>query len=233
MMKISSLIGILYLSLGLASAETLLLSTSNTDYQITNTFSDVDLFTIDIEIDIPLQPGIYTNPTINSVEYRVFGSLAQGTPSGFPSFDLRRSISGDEFYAQGSSLSFEISDSADFSDGIQASELVDNGFIITLNAREIDNGRFHPALFELMSDGTGRIQNSDNIHTLDPLLQVNFGDEYITDLTFVTSELTLISQIPVIPIPPPSRSSGGSLSLNSLFVLILFRHRKILSKIKT
>ena len=233
MMKISSLIGILYLSIGLVSAETLLLSTSNTDYQITNTFSDVDLFTIDIEIDIPLQAGIYTNPTINSVDYRVFGSLAQGTPSGFPSFDLRRSITGDDFYAQGSSLSFEISDSADFSDGIQASELVDNGFIISLNAREIDNGRFHPALFELLSDGTGRIQNSDNIHTLDPLLQVNFGDEYITDLIFVPSELTLISQIPVIPVPPPSRYSGGSLSFISLFVLILFRYRKTLSKIKT
>jgi hypothetical protein len=227
MTKISSLICILCFLLGIAKAETLILSTSNTDYQITNTFSDVDLFTIDIEIDIPLMPGIYTNPTINSVDYRVFGSLAQGTPSGFPSFDLRRSITGAEFYAQGSSLSFEIADTADFSDGIQASELVDNGFLISFNAREIDNGRFHPALFELMSDGTGRIQNSDNIHTLDPLLQVNFGDEYITDLMFIPSQLTLITQIPVIPVPPPPiNSNGGTISFIGLLFLVIASIRK-------
>ena len=99
-------------------------------------FGDVDLFTIDIDLDIPLQPGLYDNPTILNVSYRVFGSLEPGTPSGFPQFDLQRNISGAEFYQQGGSLMFEIADNADFSDGIQADELVDNGTILTVFVSE-------------------------------------------------------------------------------------------------
>lgn len=210
------------------SAETIRLSTSNLDYQITNTFSDVDLFTIDIDLDIPFESGLYDNPTILNVNYRVFGSLEPGTPSGFPQFDLQRSISGAEFYQQGGSLMFEIAANADFSDGIQADELVDNGTILTLNAREVGNGRFHPPIFELYSDGTGRIQNSNNVHTVDPLLEVNFGDEYITDLEFSTDSTVLLHVFLIDEIIEDNGGGGADWLVLALMSLILIS-RKIAS----
>ena len=210
------------------SAEPIRLSTSNLDYQITNTFSDVDLFTIDIDLDIPFESGLYDNPTILNVNYRVFGSLEPGTPSGFPQFDLQRSISGAEFYQQGGSLMFEIAANADFSDGIQADELVDNGTILTLNAREVGNGRFHPPIFELYSDGTGRIQNSNNVHTVDPLLEVNFGDEYITDLEFSTHSTVLLHVFLIDEIIEDNGGGGADWLVLALMSLILIS-RKIAS----
>jgi hypothetical protein len=209
--------------MGSARGELVSLSFSNTDFQLTNVFSNVDLFVVEIQLEIPLQPGLYDNPELISVDYRVFGSLAAGTPSGFPSFDLQRSMDGVEFYQQGSSLVFQIADTADFSDGIQANELVDIGYILTLNAREIDNRRFHPAILELYADGTGRIQNSNNIHTEEPLLAVNFGDEYITDLAFEPSELTLIREI--IVEQNQSSSGGGSLGICLLMLLAITRRQ--------
>lgn len=178
---------------GFAHAQTMIFSTTSDQYVIDNVFSDVSDFTIDIEIDMPLASGIYENPPINRVVYQVVGVLEEGTPSGFPAFDLQREISGSEFYAQGSSLSFEIVETAELNDGVQADELAGDGVIFTFNAREINNGRFHPALFELNVDGTGRIQNSNNIPTEDPLVNVDFGEEYITDLIFDAGNLTLIT----------------------------------------
>lgn len=179
----------------LVNAQTMMLSTSSSDYEITNIFSDVDFFTIDIEINAPLATGVYTNPEIISVNYQVTGDLAPGTPSEFPAFDLQRSITGAEFYAQGSSLSFEISESAVLSDGVQAAELVGDELILTFNAREVDNRRFHPALLELNANGTGRIQNSNNVPTQNPLVKVSLGAEYITDLIFDTGNTTLITEM--------------------------------------
>ena len=98
------------------SAEIVRLETSNNDYQLTNFFSDVDLFTIEVNIDMTAAPGLYFDPPIISVNYRVFGTLEPGTPSEFPSFDLQRNISGTEFYEQGGSLLFEIAADADFTD---------------------------------------------------------------------------------------------------------------------
>jgi len=200
------------------NAQTMVLSTSSDDYEVTPVFSDVGFFTIDVEIATALAPGVYVDPPIINVTYQVTGDLVDGTPSGFPAFDLQRNITGAEFYAQGSSLSFEIAQFAVLSDGIQAAELAGSGVVLTFNAREVDNGRFHPALFELSANGTGRIQNSDNVHTLDPLLQINFGDEYITDLGFDPGNTTLI----IDPSPtPPKKRGGGSSSLLSCAILVL------------
>ena len=193
-------------------AQTMTLSTASSDYEITNVFSDVDFFTIDIEIDAPLAPGAYVDPDIISVTYQVTGVLEPGTPSGFPAFDLQRNITGAEFYAQGSSLSFEIAQSAVLSDGVQAAELVGNAVTLTFNAREVDNGRFHPALLELDADGTGRIQNSNNVPTLDPLVEVDFGEEYITDLVFDPGNTTLITEVPAAMDPPSGGGGGGGAS---------------------
>jgi len=137
------------------------LSTSSNQYQVTNIFSDVDFFSIEVEIAAPLAAGVYSDPDIVNVTYQVTGSLAPGTPSGFPAFDLQRTISGTDFYSQRSSLRFEIAAAAVLSDGIQAAELVGNIGVLVFDGREVNNGRFHPALLELNLDGTGRIQNFD------------------------------------------------------------------------
>ncbi len=232
--KLVSLIIAIQLLTTSVKAETMLLSVNNSDFQITNVYGDVDLFTIDIEIDLALEPGLYVDPEIINVNYRVFGNLEAGTPSGFPSFDLRRNISGEMFYAQGSSLNFEIAQNADLTNGVQAHELIDNGFILTLNAREIDNGRFHPALFELYVDGSGRIQNSNNVHTLDPLLEVNFGDEYITDLIFepmITTLITAIEEPDPTSTPPPKNSSGAmSYTIGIILFSLFYLRRRIENK---
>lgn len=207
-------------SIGLISvsnAQTMTLTTSNADYQVTNVFSDVGVFTISVVIDAPLAAGVYNNPDIISVSYQVSGSLTPGTPSGFPAFALVRDMSGTEFYAQGSSLSFEISPAAVLTDGVQVAELVGSGVVLTYNAREVGNGRFHPALFELNSNGTGRIQNSDNVVTENPLLQVNFGEEYITDLAFDPGNTTVLTGT-VLTLP---RGGGGAVSPLALAILLL------------
>jgi len=203
-----------------------ILAVNNQDFQVVNIFSDVDVFQIYVEIEGDLAPGIYNNPEIIRVQYQVVGVLTAGTPSGFTSFNLQRDISGEEFYLQGSSLSFEIAESAELSDGVQGDELIDNGTILTFNAREIDNGRFHPALFELYFDGTGRIQNSNNIVRQDPFLQVEFGAEYINDLSFIPEQTTLIvANNDNQPLPGNSNNNGsGVLSPLLLLTLLVLRH---------
>lgn len=197
------------------NGQTMFLSVSSDDFQITNVFSDVDTFAIDIEINSPLAAGIYVNPDIVSVSYSVSGTLAPGTPSGFTSFALQRDMTGTEFYAQGSSLSFEIAGNAVLDDGIQAVELAGNGVVLTFNGREVGNGRFHPALLELNMNGTGRIQNSDNITVEVPLQQVDFGSEYITDLVFDAGNTTLLTGTLA-----KKKSGGGATSLLDLWFLL-------------
>lgn len=203
-------------------AQTMRLATTSSDYQVTNVFSDVDFFNIRIDIDAPLAPGVYVDPDITSVVYQVTGVLAPGTPSGFPAFDLQRTMTGAEFYAQGSSLRFEIAPAAVLDDGVQAAELVGNGVVLRFDGREVDNGRFHPALLELDANGTGRIQNSDNVPTLNPLVEVDFGEEYITDLVFDPGNTTLITAVAVPDPPGGGGGGGGAGSLLDIGVLILF-----------
>jgi hypothetical protein len=182
--------------------EAAVLTFSAADFGKTPVFSTVQTFSFMIDIDGPLAAGdVFNNPALNGVEYNVFGQLAPGTPSDFPAFNLERTISGADFYAQGSSLSFEIAATADLSDGLQVSELVGSDPIFVFNGRELDTGRYHPALFQLNSNGTGSIQNSNNIGGINPasgeVVNVDFGDEYITDLTFDPGQLTLAAAVPV------------------------------------
>jgi hypothetical protein len=80
-------------------------------------------------------------------------TLMPGTPSGFQAFDLQRTISGSEFHPQCNALSFKIAPLAVLSDGVQVAELITNAIGFTFDGRKIDNGRFHPALFELNTNG--------------------------------------------------------------------------------
>ncbi|NKB22033.1 MAG: hypothetical protein GKS01_16215 [Alphaproteobacteria bacterium] len=173
------------------------------DFGLTPVFSNVTTFAFGIDIAGPLTAGtVYSDPTLNGVDYNVFGTL-DVTPSGFPAFNLVRSIGGAEFYTQGSSLSFEVAVGADLTDGLQVSDLVGD-FIF--DGREVGTGRYHPALFQLHSDGTGSIRNSNNTGGVNPgsgeVVNVTFGEEYITDLTFNASTLTLADAPAAVPVPP-------------------------------
>ena len=198
-----------------AMAQDMSLSFDQDDFIVTNVFSDVDEFTFDIQFAVPLAAGSYINPDITSLRYTVTGTLVAGTPSGFPAFALERDITGDEFYAQGSSISFEIASNAVLSDGVQVAELVGNDLVFTFNGKEIGNGRFHPTLFELHADGTGMMQNSDNIIVENPLEQVEFGSEYINNLQFDPGNTTLLTgQV-------KRKKSGGAVSFLVLFGLLM------------
>jgi len=183
---------VLLLAAGPAGAFTLAFAAA--DFGLTPIFSNVQTFGFSIEVAGPLAPGVYDDPVLVGVEYNVFGSLAM-TPSGFPSFNLQRTIGGAEFYSQGSSLSFEISASANLSDGLQVAELVGGAGVFVFNGREVGTGRYHPALFELNADGTGLIRNSNNMGGINPgsmqEVDVQIGDEYVTALSFEPGTLTL------------------------------------------
>ncbi|MGI9204367.1 MAG: hypothetical protein ACR2Q3_10180 [Woeseiaceae bacterium] len=224
MRRCTSLIVLVFLIAPAVAAQTMTFSTNQSDYQLTNVFSDVDLFDITVIIDAPLAAGIYVNPDIVSVNYTVNGALVPGTPSGFPAFALQRSMTGEEFYAQGSSLSFQISTAAVLSDGVQIEELVGTGIVLTYNAKEVGNGRFHPALLELSANGTGRIQNADNIISENPFQQIDFGEEYVNDLMFDPGNTTVITGA----VRSSSRGSSGAISwIYTGVLLFLFTCRAV------
>ena len=180
------------------SAQAFVISFSNNDFTTSPTFSNVATFSFMLDVAAPLAPGSFVNPILNSVSYAVSGSLTAGTPSGFGAFALQRDIDGGEFYLQGSSLTFEIAAGADLSDGLQLSELAGTTGVFVFNGHENNTGRFHPALLQLNSDGTGSIRNSDNMGAgPGKNIDVGFGEEYITNLTFDPAAVTLAAPVPL------------------------------------
>ena len=153
-----------------------------------------------------------------------------GSPSGFPGFSLPRNYTGDQFYAQSpdASLQFEIDSAADLSDGLQLSELASNGNdpILLFNARELEQnpGRYHPPVLSLFADGTGTLQNSNNESSIlnpdsNELVDVDFGEEYIVNLTFDPSAVTIAG-----PVAVPEPTGVTLLGLGSIIALL--RRRK-------
>ncbi|MFK7887839.1 MAG: hypothetical protein AB8G16_13345, partial [Gammaproteobacteria bacterium] len=191
----------------------ILISFGDANFEVTTVFSEVDTFQFDLSLDGLLETRLYEDPAFIQLDYSVSGTLVAGTPSGFPAFMLSRTIAGPDFYTQGSSLRFEIAPNAVLDDGIQVAELVGTGddVVFRFDGREIDNGRFHPALVELRADGTGRIQNSNNVPSLNPLNEVAFGAEYITDLVFDPGNTTIITG--GLPPAPPTDDGGGGAML--------------------
>ena len=166
------------------------------DFIETPVKSNVRTYLFAIEVTGPLAPGgVYTNPALDGVDYFVRGGLVPGTPSEFSSFNLIRAIGGAEFYSQGSSLSFSILPTAKLHDGLQLNELAGSGVVFELNAREVNTGRYHPPILQLRAGGTGLLQNSNNFGGTNPatgsVVNVNAGDEYITNLTFIPAEVTI------------------------------------------
>ncbi len=168
---------------------------NNTDTIESPVFSQVMRFGFFIPVDAPIAEMNFENPQLNTIEYNVSGSLSDGTPSGFSSFRLERTIPSPNFYSQGSSLSFRIAPGANLHDGLQVADLAGPDPVFVFNAREVNTGRYHPPLVELNSDGTGRIQNSNNFGGINPatnrFVDVDFGEEYITDLSFNPANFTL------------------------------------------
>lgn len=179
---------------GAASAFTLSLSSAN--FTLAPSFNSVTAFDFEIDVSAPLAPGVYDNPMLGGVRYSVLGVLGDPTPSGFPGFNLQRTITNADFYAQGSSLQFAIAPGANLADGLQLSELTSlNGPVFIFNGREEGTGRYHPPLLELFGDGSGQIQNANNMGGINPSTQqvvdVNFGDEYIVALSSNPATMTL------------------------------------------
>ena len=104
---------------------------------------------------------------------------------------------GCEFYAPGGagSIQFEIAPAAILRAGLHLSELVGPGPVFTINARQINTGRFHPPLLQFTAAGTGLLQNSNNFPN-DQVGELAFGAEYITDLQVAPSTFTLGFNIP-------------------------------------
>ncbi len=197
-------------------------------------FGGVENFELEIDFSAPLVAGLaYDNSSIEQVQYLVSGTLSTNppTPSGFPAFFLDRRETGSEgaisqasWIDQGSSIAFEIAGSADLSDGLQLSELVADpgGLILLVDAREferLDVARFHPPQIQLFSDGTGVLRNSNNSSgstgTTNPgtggPVDVDFGEEYVTDLFFDPELVTL-----VVPEPGTGSMTGVGLALAGL-----------------
>lgn len=186
------------------------LSFDHSDFGITSTFNNVRQFSFEIVIDDDLVAGMaYSNPSLVSVDYRIVGVLTSPTPSMFPGFNLMRTVIGADFYnlSPDAELSFAIDLSADLTDGLQFSELSGSGTVFSFNAREFNQnpGRYHPPIFSLNSDGTGRLVNANNQSTFNnpppPLgsglpVDVLVAEEYDVSLSFNTSLL--------IAVPEPS-----------------------------
>lgn len=180
------------------SAHAFVISFDDDAFTTSPQFSNVQTFSFTLDLNAPLMPGSYVNPVLNSVSYAVSGSLEPGTPSGFSAFALQRDIDGTAFYAQGSSLAFSISAGADLSDGLQVSELTGTTGVFVFDGHENNTGRFHPALLQLNSDGTGSIRNSDNTGAgPGKNIDVDFGEEYITNFTFDPGAVTLAAPVPL------------------------------------
>ncbi len=188
-------------------------------------FSRVRNFSLEIELNGFYEVGRrYGNKEIESVRYRVSGSLSTQppTPSGFSRFALDRvaappagegPISGSEWRGQGSLLAFEIAPDARLDDGLQLAELVPDGpdgLLFVFDAREferLDRARYHPPQILLYENGTGLLRNSNNssgnTQTVNPAtglrVDVDFGDEYVTRIEFDPSDITLVA--PIIPEP--------------------------------
>ncbi|MDE0795245.1 MAG: hypothetical protein OSB76_06395 [Alphaproteobacteria bacterium] len=74
-----------------------MISFEASDFGLNLSFNNVQTFEFTSDIAGPLTAGtIYNDPVLTGVDYRVFGALG-ATPSGFPAFNLVRSIGGGEF----------------------------------------------------------------------------------------------------------------------------------------
>ena len=186
----------------------------------TNIFSGVTSFDITINVVGPLRTGVFLDPEIGDIEFLVRGSLDPTTPArtanpaftGFAVDDLA-TLRGQAFYDLGNSLSFEIASDANLNDGLQVSELVGSGLVFEFDGRELGTGRYHPPIIQLFADGTGSIRNSNNTGGINPFtgveVNVEIGDEYISELTFTPESFALV-------VPEPSAALLLGLGLAGL-----------------
>ena len=224
-----------YSLLGTSLSSGFVISFDDSDFGTSAAFSNVTNFDFEAQISGAIRTGQFLDPELDAIGYNVSGTL-DVTPSGFPGFSFQLShliapppappslIPGSLFYRLnslapvGDRFAFTILESADLSDGLQVSELAGSGndVVFRFNGCEVDTGRYHPTFIELRADGTGIIQNANNTGGDNPQdgfvgdIDVDFGEEFITNLTFDPSTLT-------IAIPEPS--SALLLGVGSFFLL--------------
>lgn len=196
-MRFKSLL-ILFLSVVFScdvSAETRMVI-HHSDFELANEFNSLSFFGFEIIFEDDLEPGQHLNPPISYLEYHIVGALPMETPSGINVFHLTRIMDGEEFYGQGSSMQFEIADGADLCDGLRFSELVD-GFY--MDAVEFGTGQYHSPVFELNTNGTGRIQNANNFGGINEesglFVDIEVGEEYRVELAFDPIGYSIVPQI--------------------------------------
>ncbi|MEL7172373.1 MAG: hypothetical protein AAFN05_05325, partial [Pseudomonadota bacterium] len=82
------------LAAAVAPAQASVITISSTSFTETTTFNDVTTYSFEIELADALVAGqSYVNPALAGIDYSVNGTLPDGSPSGFPGFNLVRSIS--------------------------------------------------------------------------------------------------------------------------------------------
>lgn len=201
------------------------ISLSSDDFETTTlVFGEVSSFSISIEMEGELEAGrVYDNSSLVRVEYVVGGQLAAGTPSNFSAFSLDRTSAGEgaisaaDWILQGSSILFEVSETANLLDGLQLSDLVaaPNSRVLTIDAREFersDVSRYHPPVLLLRANGSLLLKNSNNgsgnSGTVNPQtgesVDLDFGDEYVT-------RFRSRSKVDPLTIAPPIPEPGTAL----------------------
>lgn len=222
------------------SSFTLRLATADFGRQnLTPEFSAVRDFAFEFDLTGAFANGQRIgNGNVDEVRYIVSGALSRNplTPSGFSAFRLNRfpngegPISREDWLAQGSRIEFKIASDALLGDGLQLSELVPgkkNGAILTIDAREfkrLDVARYHPPQLLLYPDGTGLLRSSNNSSggtgTVNPgtgrTVDLDFGDEYITNIDFDPSAITIVAARPGTPVPEPGPALLIGLGLAAL-----------------
>ena len=158
-------------------AQSMFFNTANTQYQLTNTFSKRQRF----QYQYPDQCAACAWGVQQS-GYRqrdLPGDRLPGTRHAFRFSGVRFTTRNDRhriLRPREVHCASRLRTVLVLADGVQVEELVGNGVVLTFDGREVDNGRFHPALLELSADGTGRIQNSNNVPSVALNNELQFGE---------------------------------------------------------
>ena len=191
-------------------------------------FGTLQTFDYNINFNGPLTADTaYSTDSLNNVTYNIVGAPGIGSPTfNFNNDALigisRPNLSNPQFAAQGGSLDFTVSSTANLADGLQASELVAdaNGRIFSFDAEEDGTGTFHAPLLELFADGTAILQNAANNGGSNAfngqVPNLTEGEEFVFNLDFTPGTFTLAGPVASVGAAVPEPSSMAFLMFAGL-----------------